>query len=694
MSPTSGGGRKGGGKADAQQTGTAFGTQVMRLSGIHGFGMIASNILTFAAAIVIANFSSPAEFGQLGLLQFFAGLMTLLFTLAVKQGTLKRTFGGGDDDDDDDDEDEDISLDPKHSFGTGLIAITIVSAIGTALALIFRVPITDTLLGGNADPNLLVWAAIAGGAGALYRLTSIAIWIERRPYPYIAVETSKPVFTLAAVVPLLIAGLGVEGAILGQAIGTVLATLLSLVILRSSWKPSFDFHEAREIYKKGAIRIPLVLSMWVVSSADIFILSRFVSHEELGTYHLASRAAFLVAVLPGGYRKALRPLQKTPMFNAVEDEYGVGTARGIQFGYFWLMLVGTLLITTVGAHALLRIAPESYADSAPLIPIIAAGLVAPTVYRMINKSVKYADKRVPFIIGAVCAAFLFVGLSLLLVAAARRDRHAAGDDRRLRAAGDVRLPPLAARPQPDPDAVADALRLGCGGVADRLAPRPRPGRQPLRPDAARDRRRRPPGSAAWSPSAASRARTAAPLWMMFKGLRRKGRAFDGATALEALSPRERRALRRAIKRDMKPRQGDQGARQQPDQRAQGRPGGDPRAPAAGAPPTAAASRACRPATASARGRARTSRSASSSSPAARSPARSARQEADQRRRHRRLRPAHARDRPRRAAGDARPGLGWRHDELTGAAGGAGGTRWGPQSSFPSPLSPPERRITI
>jgi O-antigen/teichoic acid export membrane protein len=272
----------------------------MRLSGIHGFGMIASNVLTFAAAIVIANFSDPSEFGQLGLLQFFAGLMTLLFTLAVKQGTLKRTFGGGDDDDDDDDEDEEVSLDPKRSFGTGLITITLVSTIGTALALIFRVPITDTLLGGGADPSLLVWAAIMGGAGALYRLTSIAIWIERRPYSYIVVETSRPVFTLAAVVPLLIAGLGVEGAILGQAIGMVLATLLSLIFLRSSWRPAFSFREAREIYRKGAIRIPLVLSMWVVGYADLFILSRFVSHAELGTYHLASKAAFPSPCFPAG----------------------------------------------------------------------------------------------------------------------------------------------------------------------------------------------------------------------------------------------------------------------------------------------------------------------------------------------------------------------------------------------------------
>jgi O-antigen/teichoic acid export membrane protein len=376
--------------------------------------MVLANAVTFIATIVIANFSEPDEFGQFGLLLFYSGLLTLLFTLASKQGTLKRTFGGDDEDDDDEEEDDEIATSPRRSLGTGLVTITIVSVIGTGLSILFAGEISRFLL-GDADPDLVTYAALAGGTAALYRVSSIAIWIERRPYSYVAVEIARPVFILAAIVPLLIAGEGIRGAIAGQAIGTVLALLMSLVVLRGSWTPCWDWREAVAIYRKGAIRVPLVLSMWVVSYADIFILSRFVDDADLGTYHLASRAAFLVAILPGGYRKALRPLQKTSMFRAVEDEYGVGNARGIQFGYFWFVLAGTMLMTTVMATVMVRVAPSSYASAAPLIPLVAGGLVAPTVYRMINKSVKYADKRVPFIVGAVVAMLAFVGVCVLLV---------------------------------------------------------------------------------------------------------------------------------------------------------------------------------------------------------------------------------------------------------------------------------------
>ena len=215
------------------------------------------------------------------------------------------------------------------------------------------------------------------------------------------------------------------------------------------------------------------------------------------------------------------------------------------------MLVGTLLITAVGAHALLRIAPESYSDAAPLIPIIAAGLVAPTVFRMINKSVKYGDKRVPFIIGAVCAAFLFVGLSLLLVPplgvigtplamiGAFAPPAAYVFYRSQRGRSPIRMPWRMIF-------VSTAAALLVGGLHS-LAGGDGLFVQTLLGIAA---------VAAWIGLVVTfggipRSHRA-PLWMMFKGLRRKGRAFDGATALEALSPRERRALRRAIKRGMKP----------------------------------------------------------------------------------------------------------------------------------------------
>ena len=533
-------------------TGAALGSAMLRYSGIHGIGMVAANVITFGATIVVAYFADPSEFGQLGLLMFYAGLLTLVFTLASKQGTLKRTFGGDDEDEEDEEEDEDddeLAVDPRHSFGTGLITVTGVSVVGTALSIVFADQIANGLLGGGADPNLIVWAALAGGAGAVYRLASIAIWIERRPYSYIAVETAKPIFQLAAVVTLLVAGFGIKGAIAGHALGMILGTIMSLFILRGSWTPTWDIREAIAIYRKGAVRVPLVLSMWVVGYADIFLLSKFVDHSQLGTYHLASKAAFLVAVLPGGFRKALRPLQKTPMFRAVEKEYGVGTARGTQFGYFWIMLAGTMLATTVMATVMVRIAPPAYAGAAPLIPLVAGGLVAPTVYRMTNKSVKYADKRVPFIIGAIVAMLLFIGLSLLLIPE-----------------WGVKGTPLAIMGAFLPPTIFVFVKSQAGRSPIRLPWRSMIVATLVAVVVAFAHAELDPGGfileiltglfaiALWAvlcvALGAIPKEHRAPLLAMVKGLRDRGHGFEPAAGLDSLTPRERKVLRRAILRGM------------------------------------------------------------------------------------------------------------------------------------------------
>jgi len=515
--------------------------------------MVAANVITFASTIVIANFSEPAEFGQLGLLMFYSGLLTLIFTLASKQGTLKRTFGGDDEDEEDEEEDTDdeLAVDPRHSFGTGLITITLVSLVGTGLSIVFAEQIASGLLGGGADPNLIVYAALAGGAGAIYRLASIAIWIERRPYSYIAVETAKPIFTLAAVVTLLVMGLGIKGAIAGHAIGTFLGVLMSLFVLRGSWSPSWDIREAAAIYRKGAVRVPLVLSMWVVGYADIYLLSKFVSHADLGTYHLASKAAFLVAVLPGGFRKALRPLQKTPMFRAVEKEYGVGTARGTQFGYFWIMLAGTMLATTVMATVMVRVAPPSYAGAAPLIPLVAGGLVAPTVYRMTNKSVKYANKRFPFIVGAVIAMLLFIGLSLLLIPE-----------------WGVKGTPLAMMGAFLPPTIFVFIKSQAGRSPIRLPWRSMIVASVVAVAVAFAHAELDPGGfileivaglfaiALWCVLCVALGvipkQHRAPLLAMVRGLRDRGHGFEAAAGLESLTPRERKVLRRAVLRGLPP----------------------------------------------------------------------------------------------------------------------------------------------
>jgi O-antigen/teichoic acid export membrane protein len=394
-----------------------LGAKVLRYSGIQGALLVTSNLLTFASVVVVAFFLGPAEFGRFGLLLFLSALLTVVFNLATKQGTFKRVFGMDDEDEDEDDEDTSAAAigGDRHSLGTGIWLTVFVSIVGTLVVIALAEPIADLLLGGEADRELVAFAAIAGGLGAIFRLASLVLWLERRPGAHVAAEVARPLLILIAVLVFVASGSGLEGAIAGTAIGSALAVAFALVLLWGSYDPRPSLAEAAEIVRRGAPRIPVVLSMFTLMSADIFLLSRFVSDADVGVYQLASRTALVVALIPGGFRVAMRPLRKSLSFRAVQDEYGRATARGQQLTYFLLLCVIALFGAVLAAEVLAHLAPSGYGDAAPLVPLIALAVMGPSLMRSISQAVSIRNKRITFILGAVAAALIFIGAALVLI---------------------------------------------------------------------------------------------------------------------------------------------------------------------------------------------------------------------------------------------------------------------------------------
>ena len=375
-----------------------------------------TNLLAFASTIVVAHLLGPAEFGEFALLLFLAGLLNLVFNLGSKQGTMRRVFGGSDDEDDDDeDDDKALSKSAQRSLGTGILLTATLAAVGTVIVVVLAPQVASVLLEGSDDSDLVLWAALAGGLGAIYRLASLSVWMERRPIAFVILEAAQPLIVLVLVIVLVAAGMGVEGAIAGTAIGTGISAVITLAALRGSFELGFEPREAVTIFRLGAPRIPVHTSFWTINSAQIFFLSRFVSNTDLGIFALAQRAGIVVSLLPTGFRRALRPLKRTTGFAALEHQYGSSVARGWQFGYFMLVVIASLLAITVLADPVVSMAPPAYADAAPLIPLMAAAMVSPTAFRMLNKSARYRRKRRTFIFMAVAAGILFVIGCLTLI---------------------------------------------------------------------------------------------------------------------------------------------------------------------------------------------------------------------------------------------------------------------------------------
>jgi O-antigen/teichoic acid export membrane protein len=397
--------------------GAVLGVRVMRNSSVQGLTLVIGNVMQLVSTLVVASFLGPSELARFGLLMFLAGLTTQLTSLLCKPGTVRRTFGGGgdDDDDDDSDEDDDTSSSPPRTLGTGLAWAVILGVLASILIYVFRVPIANVLLGGDTeDVNLVALAGLQSGALVVFKICDITLWLERRPAAFLICDTARPLLGLIVLTAFLATGSGVEGAMIGTIVGTAVAGVVGLILLTGSYEPSFDVHEIWEIIKRGGYRAPIVMSFWVIQNADIFILSRFVSHEDLGVYHLASRLGFVVSFLPQGFRMGMRPMRKSAAYDAYKEQYGKATAGGQLLAYFtlicilavlWMVLLGQVLVDVVG---------PKYANAASLIPLTALSFVGPAMYRTVNQNVNLPNKRPMFVGGVIAAAVMFIGVTWLL----------------------------------------------------------------------------------------------------------------------------------------------------------------------------------------------------------------------------------------------------------------------------------------
>ena len=395
-------------------TGVVLGMRLLRYAGVQGLSLFISNAIQLAAIAVVANFLGPADLGRYALLLFLAGVITQVFVVATKPGTIRRVFGAGDDDDDDDEEKSAVSASPQRSLGVGILWALVLGFAGAAVMVALADPIADLLLGSDGDPDYVVWAAATVAFWPAAKLVTITLWFERRPTAFVVTEAARPLLSLVALIVLLVADAGVEGAIASTAAGAAGAAVVGVFLLRKSFQPAVDARETWEILKQARRRAPVVFPFWIIQNADVFVLSRVVSDTELGIYALASRLGFVVSFLPQGFRMAMRPLRKTAIFQAVRDEYGQQTQKGQLLGYFVLLCIVAVLLMILLGEVIVEIAPPEYADAAQLIPFTSAAFVMPALYRTVNQNSMLPNSRPVFVAGCLGAMAIFIGLTLLL----------------------------------------------------------------------------------------------------------------------------------------------------------------------------------------------------------------------------------------------------------------------------------------
>jgi O-antigen/teichoic acid export membrane protein len=358
------------------------------------------------------------EYGLLAVYLVLATLLTTVYNLGSLQGILSSVVGVADGDAesalDDIDAEALRDVDRERALTTGVLLTVVIAALGT-LVVFAIAPLVADLLGVPGQLEAVRLAALCGATGAVWRLVQNVTRLERRPGAYSALGVLRPALALALGIAFVVAGHGVEGALAGIAAGTALAVPVAIAVGHRSYAFGLELSIIPHVFRRGAFVVPVILAMWIVGNADVYLVSLFAPADSVGPYRVAARLGMGVSYLVSAVTMAWLPLTRTPLHSAMTERHGPSGFGATVLTVFLLLCIWVVLGLTLLADLLMKVAPASYSGAAPLVPLVALGVVAFGVLMVLYRGTSFPNRRRRFIFVMLAAALAFVAAALALV---------------------------------------------------------------------------------------------------------------------------------------------------------------------------------------------------------------------------------------------------------------------------------------
>jgi O-antigen/teichoic acid export membrane protein len=206
---------------------------------------------------------------------------------------------------------------------------------------------------------------------------------------------------------------GAVGMLLAQALCGAVFFLQALHYLWPDLRGTFR----REMLRSSAIYGLGILPSHLLANASPLltrtILTQVDSMAAVGLLGLATRMANPLSVLVTAFNSAYLPLY----FSIRKEETESGLEKlALTARHVWVLALGCFLaVALLGPPAIVLMTPDRYHDAASLVPVLAIGFLAQTLYTLLGPEIFYSKRT--WLVPIVSAAGLCTSLALATVLA-------------------------------------------------------------------------------------------------------------------------------------------------------------------------------------------------------------------------------------------------------------------------------------
>ena len=374
--------------------------QIKRLfkhSFIYLIGSALQSLIGFVLIPVYTRYLSPAEYGQLEILNTILLILNIVLSLGFASALMKVH-----------ERDSQGEIERRKLIGTMYIFVLPIASAATLLLALGAKFFTGIILDDSNQTNLLYLILGTNLIVIFLNLSFAVLRSKERSKTFTLLSLIKFTLILALNTFFVIKlQLGVMGILLGNLIAQTALAFIFLPTVFRSLHFTFSRQYLRKLSIFGFAVIPASLAMWVMDLSDRYFLKYFADFTEVGLYSLGYKIGFLVYIL------LVYPFQlawpKVSFAVASRPDCKEIYAKTLTY-FAFLGSLAALGLSLFGAQIIKLFAAPQFHTAYQIIPLVAFSYVLYGLHFALvpGLHIKEKSKYYPLIIG------IPAGLNLLL----------------------------------------------------------------------------------------------------------------------------------------------------------------------------------------------------------------------------------------------------------------------------------------
>jgi O-antigen/teichoic acid export membrane protein len=367
---------------------------------IYGSGDVAIQALNFLLLPLYVQYLTKADYGVLALLASVEATVKLFFRWGV-DGAFMRFW-----------------YDCEDERGRQRLASTLfffllgANGLLLVLSLIASPFISERLLQSTGKTLALQLVLLNTFAIGFTFIPFHVLRIQGRAREFSGLTLARSASTLVLRLVLIVgAGLGVMGVVLADVIVTAVLLVFMLRWFAPLVRPTFSRALLRQSLAFGLPRIPHGFAMQLMAVGDRFVMTRYVSVEEIGVYSMGVSFGLIEKIVLGAFEYAWAPFYYATAREPEADRVfsAVGT-----YGIAVLALM-TAGLSAIATDLLGLVTHGQYVAAADVVTWTAVGVFFYGVYLLTSIGLNITSKTAYYPVTTAVGAALNIGLNFVLI---------------------------------------------------------------------------------------------------------------------------------------------------------------------------------------------------------------------------------------------------------------------------------------